>query len=107
MSSIYYKKLVRDKIPQIIKKSGKIAVTSTLNDNDFKQYLIRKLYEETAEFYESDNVEELADILEVVIALAQLQGCSFADLVDLQVKKAVKNGSFSKKILLLEVQDTR
>ena len=100
-----YNKLVRDKIPEIIRKSGKIAVTSTLNDNAFKQYLIKKLCEETAEFYESDNVEELADILEVVRTLARLKGWRFADLVDLQAKKAVENGSFSKKILLLEVRE--
>ena len=101
----WYGKLVRDKIPQIIKKQGKIAVIHTLNDADFEQYLERKLYEETGEYCQSKSLEELADILEVIIALAELQGCSFADLVDLQVRKAVKRGSFKKKILLVEVKE--
>lgn len=105
MITTYYNKLVRDKIPQIIRKSGKKPIIATLTDESYQIYLERKLFEETGEYYESKSLEELADILEVVIALAQLDGCSFADLIDLQAKKAVERGSFSKKILLLEVQE--
>lgn len=100
----YYNKLVRDKIPELIKKDGKTPVIRTLTDAEYKTHLERKLDEETGEYHESKSLEELADILEVVIALAEAQGCSFADLVDLQVKKAAKRGSFKKKILLLEVK---
>ena len=101
-----YCKLVRDKIPQIIKKSGKKPIIDTLDDEEFEVFLERKLDEEVEEYHKSKEAEELADILEVLITLAKLKGLSFADLMDLQVKKAVQKGSFTKKILLMAVCDT-
>lgn len=100
---MFYCKLVRDKIPQIIEKKGKRALTEALDDETFEICLERKLDEEVKEYHKSKDAEELADILEVIITLAKLKGLSFADLVDLQVKKAAKRGSFSKKILLIAV----
>lgn len=102
---MFYCKLVRDKIPQIIEKDGKRALTDTLDDESFETFLERKLDEEVKEYHESKDAEELADILEVLITLAKLKGLTFADLMDLQTKKAVKKGSFSKKILLRAVCD--
>lgn len=101
-----YCKLVRDKIPQLIKKSGKKPIIDTLDDEEFEVFLERKLDEEVEEYHKSKEAEELADILEVLITLAKLKGLSFADLMDLQVKKAVKKGSFTKKILLKAVCET-
>lgn len=103
MKTVHYDKLVRDAIPQIIKAQGKKAVTRILNDDEYREYLEKKLDEEVAEFHESKDVEELADILEVIIALAQSKGFSFFDLINMQTDKAVKRGGFSKKILLVEV----
>ncbi len=100
-----YCKLVRDKIPEIIEKSGKNLIFDYLNDEGFEIALERKLDEEVKEYHESKDVEELADILEVVIALAELQGLNFADLMDLQTKKHVKKGGFSKKIFLIAVSE--
>lgn len=105
MKIIHYDKLVRDKIPQIIKAQGKKAVVRILRKDEFKIYLERKLDEEVKEYHESKDVEELADILEVIIALAESKGCSFVDLMDMRTKKAVKKGGFSKRVLLLEVHE--
>lgn len=102
---MFYYKLVRDKIPQIIEKDGKRALIEVLDDESFETFLERKLDEEVKEYHESKDAEELADILEVLITLAKLKGLTFADLMDLQTKKAVKKGSFSKKILLRAVCD--
>lgn len=102
---MFHCKLVRDKIPEIIEKSGKNLTFKYLDDEQFEIALERKLDEEVKEYHESKDVEELADILEVVIALAELQGLNFADLVDLQTKKAVKKGGFSKKIFLIAVSE--
>lgn len=104
---MFYCKLVRDKIPQIIESKGKHALIDTLDDKSFEIFLERKLDEECKEYHESKDPEELADILEVVTTLAKLKGLSFADLVDLQTKKTVKNGGFSKKILLIAVSEER
>ena len=102
---MFHCKLVRDKIPEIIEKSGKNFIFDYLNDEGFEIALERKLDEEVKEYHESKDAEELADILEVLITLAKLKGLSFADLVDLQTQKAVKKGSFSKKIYLIAVSE--
>ena len=100
-----YSKLVRDKIPQIIEEDGKRAITYTLSDKEYEVFLERKLDEETLEYHESKNTEELADILEVVIALAEQKGLSFEDLMALRKEKAEKKGSFSEKIFLIAVSE--
>ncbi len=100
-----YSKLVRDKIPQIIEEDGKRAITYTLSDKEYEVFLERKLDEETLEYHESKNTEELADILEVVIAIAEQKGLSFEDLMALRKEKAEKKGSFSEKIFLIAVSE--
>lgn len=97
-----YCKLVRDKIPQII---GERAIIDTLSDEEFPIFLERKLDEEVREYHESKDSEELADILEVLMALAKSKGLSFEDLIALQRDKAEKKGAFTKKIFLIAVSE--
>lgn len=97
-----YCKLVRDKIPQII---GERAIIDTLSDEEFPIFLERKLDEEVREYHESKDPEELADILEVLMALAKSKGLSFEDLIALQRDKAEKKGAFTKKIFLIAVSE--
>ena len=73
---ITYNKLVRDLIPQIIEKSGKRAVCDTLSEEAYLEMLDKKLVEEMNEYQTDKNLEELADILEVVYALAEAKGSS-------------------------------
>ena len=100
---ITYNKLVRDLIPQIIEKSGKRAVCDTLSDEAYLEMLDKKLVEEMNEYQSDKNLEELADILEVVYAIAEAKGSSAIGLEKLRVEKAVSRGVFKKKILLKEV----
>lgn len=100
-----YSKLVRDKIPQIIEESGKRAITYTLSEKEYEIFLERKLDEETLEYHESKSVVELADILEVVIALAESKGLSFEDLMALREDKAEKKGAFREKVFLIAVSE--
>lgn len=100
-----YSKLVRDKIPQIIEESGKRAITYTLSDKEYEIFLERKLDEETLEYHESKDAEELADVLEVVIAIAEQKGLRFEDLMALRKEKAEKKGSFKEKIFLIAVSE--
>lgn len=99
-----YNKLVRDKIPEIIEKSGKKAITRTLTDEEFKEYLEKKLDEEVAEFHESKSMEELCDILEVVYALSSAHGVLF-DVILGRAKKEQERGGFTQKILLIGVEE--
>jgi Uncharacterized conserved protein len=100
-----YNKLVRDKIPEIIENAGKIPHTRILDNDEYITELDRKLDEECAEFHKDKNVEELADIMEVVYALARAVGSSPDELESVRKDKANKRGGFEKKIFLERVDD--
>ena len=100
-----YNKLVRDKIPEIIRQSNKIPATHILDDEAFLSALDRKLDEECAEYHSDRNLEELADILEVLYAIAETKGCSVESLEVLRREKAVKRGGFKERIFLESVKE--
>ena len=102
-----YNKLVRDKIPEIISRDGKIPVARMLTDDEYQYYLVKKLKEETAEFEDYPCLEELADILEVVMALANAYGYTSIALDMERYRKRRERGGFSKKILLERVYDKK
>ena len=95
-------KLVRDRIPEIIEKSGEIPHIRILAEEEYRRYLEAKLDEEVAEFHADQNAEELADILEVVYALASLHGCTKEELLAVYDEKHEKRGGFEKRLLLIE-----
>ena len=103
MASISYNKLVRDRIPEIIETNGKQCVCSTLSDEEYLAKLDEKLNEELAEYQESKSMEELADLLEVIRAVAAARGSSIEEVEAIRRDKAEKRGEFEKKILLTEV----
>jgi len=95
-----YKKLVRDKVPDIIRSRGEKPVVRTLDDKEYLLELVKKLKEEVAEFEEALSVEELADIKEVTIAIREALGIHAGELEDARRAKANKNGRFKKRIYL-------
>lgn len=95
-------KLVRDLIPKIIERDGKVAVTRILNDKEYFQELLKKLHEELAEFEAENSLEELADIQEVVNALAEVLGGK-GQLEQVRSKKAEERGGFKDRIFLEDV----
>ena len=103
MSSIKYHKLIRDRIPEIIEASGKQCVHTTLSGEEYLRMLDEKLNEELQEYQESKSMEELADLLEVMIAVATARGRSFEEIERIRIEKAEKRGTFARKILLTEV----
>ena len=103
MSTIKYHKLIRDMIPDIIQSSGKRCVCSILSDEEYLAKLDEKLNEELAEYQESKSMEELADLLEVIRAVAAARGSSIEEVEAIRRDKAAKRGGFEKKILLTEV----
>lgn len=98
-----YNKLVRDRIPEIIETSGKTCTTEILSDADYLRMIDAKLDEELAEYHSDPNIEELADLLEVIRAAAVARGYSLEELERVRDEKAAKRGGFEKKILLKEV----
>ena len=103
-----YNKLVRDRIPEIIEASGKTCVTENLSDEDYLRMVDAKLDEELAEYHKDQNIkdqniEELADLMEVIYAAAIARGYTLEELERVRAEKAEKRGGFAKKILLKEV----
>lgn len=97
-----YNKLVRDRIPEIIEASGAECKTEILSDEKYLEMIDAKLDEELAEYHKDQNIEELADLLEVIRAATIARGYTLEELEAVRAKKADKRGGFEKKILLIE-----
>ena len=95
-----YNKLVRDKIPEILLQKGIQYTTEFLSDEEYIEKLNEKLDEELNEYKNSRNIEELADLLEVIYALAEATGYTNAQLNAIRTTKAHNRGKFTQKILL-------
>jgi predicted house-cleaning noncanonical NTP pyrophosphatase (MazG superfamily) len=97
-------KLVRDKIPIIIKKSGKISVIKIAPKSQYRKLLLEKLVEETVELKKKFNKEEIADILEVIYSLIKSAGYNKNEIEKIRKRKSLERGSFNKKIVLVKVK---
>ena len=104
-----HNKLVRDRIPEIIESTGKKFSTRILNDEEYITELKKKSFEELQEYVEATNkadaIEELADLLEIMHALAEYHGSSMEEVEQVRQEKAEKRGGFKEKIYLIEVED--
>ena len=101
-----YRKAIRDKIPEIIKKSGGICNVKKLSDDEFLPELEKKLREEVEEYFESKSVEELVDAIEVICRIAELKGTSKEKLEMLREEKASKRGKFNENLFLVDAEHT-
>ena len=96
-------KLVRDNIPLICKSNGQTPETTILDGESYTSALRTKLYEEVEEYLSDYNIEELADIIEVIEALAENQGSSLNQIMEIKKHKQRKNGAFRSRIYLISV----
>ena len=100
-----YNKLVRDKIAQVIEQNGGKANTKILTEEEYLKELNKKLEEEVKEYLQSVEVEELADIEEVVLALVKLKGVSADKFEEIRLQKVEKRGAFENKLFLIDVEE--
>lgn len=96
-----YNKLVRDLIPELIEKQGEIPRIRILEEEEYTRCLEEKLNEEVGEFLRDRNAEELADILEVVFALAENLGCTREELMEIYQRKHDARGGFARRVFLV------
>lgn len=97
-----YNKLVRDKIPEYIRKKGGTPVFHVANDKEYWVKLKEKLLEEARELKESEAIEELADLLEVIDAIIEYKKFSRRKIRNTKNKKAKERGKFRDRIILDE-----
>ncbi|MDD3102440.1 MAG: nucleoside triphosphate pyrophosphohydrolase [Patescibacteria group bacterium] len=97
-----YNKLVRDKIPEYIKSKNGVPIILIAGNKEYWQKLKEKLQEEIKEFSESETIEEMADILEVINAICDFKKFDKKKLEAVRKKKVKERGAFKKKIILEE-----
>ncbi|WP_100372087.1 nucleoside triphosphate pyrophosphohydrolase [Bacillus sp. FJAT-45037] len=104
-----YNKLVRDRIPEIIEKSGKDFRTRSLDSTEYDKELRTKLVEELHELLEAttkeETVEEIADVLEVLYALASIHQVDSTEIEQVRQKKHDERGGFKDRTYLIDVED--
>lgn len=105
---VVYNKLVRDRIPKIIRENGERPVICTLRAGEFKKALKEKLLKEVREIESARSkellVEELADVQEVLIALYDAYGIACQDVTKAARAKRKTRGAFTRRIFLKEVE---
>jgi len=97
-----YNKLVRDKIPEIIKRKGGKSVVHVADSKEYWEKLKEKLSEEIKEFKEAESIEEMADVLEVIETIMKFKKFGKQELDAIKTKKFKERGGFKKKIILEE-----
>jgi len=100
-----YNKLVRDKIPEVIKENGSNPVIHIANEEEYWEKLKEKLSEEVDEFLKENNEEEISDILEVIDAICKFKKFDKKKIDEIKKQKAEKRGRIDNKIILDEVND--
>ena len=105
MVEIIFNKLVRDGIPDKVLNNGETPIYRTLNDDEYKIELLKKLIEEARELLETPNIEERADIAEILKSIDGIYAFSQSDIESVRIEKLHKRGGFSKKIFLEKTTD--
>lgn len=104
-----YYKLVRDKIPEIIRSEGKLFTIEILDDKRYSLELKNKLREEVDEYSKTKtdehSLEELADILEIIHSLAKVHGSDIDGVNKIREIKKKQRGGFEDKVFLIGVED--
>ncbi len=98
-----YQKLVRDKIPSKIESNNEIPIIEILNDEDYLKELKLKLKEELNEYLSEGNIEELADLQEIIFAILKFENIDVEEFEKIRNEKNIKNGSFNDRIYLKDV----
>ena len=95
-----FNKLVRDRIPEIIEGNGEVAKTRILEDEEYINELNIKLKEEVNEYLADNSIEEIADIMEVLLAILKYNKIEYGEFEKMRTAKVEKRGSFDKRIFL-------
>lgn len=106
-----YNKLVRDKIPEVIRKNGQTCNIEKLDQTAYTIELKSKLKEELIEYLETEEdeeaIEELSDILEIIHSLSEIHGKKFKDVEEARQKKLNDRGGFNERIYLIDVDESK
>lgn len=97
-------KLVRDRIPEMIRANGENPIVHIADDKEYYDSLKSKLLEEVNEFLDDEEIKELADVIEVILAICDYNNIGFDEIEKIRQQKLIERGSFSKRIILDDVE---
>lgn len=100
MNKKIFNKLVRDKIPEVIKGTGEKPFCKTLTKTETLSELNKKLTEEVKEYLDSYQIEELADIVEVIYGILYAKNITIEQFEEVRKAKAQVRGGFEKGVFL-------
>ena len=100
-----YNKLIRDNNVKLMEDKGCKVCYEILDDKRYGEELDKKLKEEVIEFLESYNIEEMADIIEVIYAIMEYRGTTINDVEKIRIEKRERKGAFKKRIFLKTVDE--
>ncbi len=98
-----FPKLIRDKIPLIIAKENKKPLFHIAKKEEYILHLKNKLLEEVNEFIDNEDVEEIADILEIIYSICEQKKISIEEIEEIRLEKKQAKGSFKNKIILQKI----
>lgn len=104
MAKVFHRKLIRDKIPQIIKAAGDKYEIRIMDKREYEKELKKKLVEEVKELNEAPKeklVNEMADVLELLKSISEHYKIDFKLVEEKQVQKRKERGGFKKKLFLI------
>lgn len=99
-----FNKLIRDKIPEIIEDAGNDYEIEVLNDEDYFEALNKKLEEELEEYRQSEEIMELADLVEIIYAILDYKDISHSEFQKMRKEKQKERGGFEKKLFLKKAE---
>lgn len=100
-----YNKLIRDKNVELMEKKGCKVTFEILNDKRYNEELDKKLREEVEEYLEDYNIEEMADVMEVILAMLEFRGITMEEVEKVRIQKKNRKGGFKNKIYLKDVEE--
>lgn len=100
-----YNKLIRDNNVKLMEDKGCKVRYETLDDKRYGEELDKKLKEEVNEYLADYNIEEMADVMEVIYAILDFRGLSMEEVDKIRIKKRERKGAFKKKIFLKTVEE--
>jgi predicted house-cleaning noncanonical NTP pyrophosphatase (MazG superfamily) len=100
-----YKRLVRDKVPDMILRDNQLPVTRTLNDKEYEEELNKKLEEEVKDYLVNKNYIDMIDIVEVIDAILDFKGIDKDAFEKERINKANKKGTFKDRTYLEKIME--
>jgi len=100
-----YKRLVRDKVPDMILRDNQLPVKRTLNDKEYEEELNKKLEEEVKDYLVNKNYIDMIDIVEVIDAILDFKGIDKDEFEKERINKANKKGTFKDRTYLEKIME--